>query len=326
MTVTVPSLAKLNLDLRVLHRRPDSFHELRTVFQTISLGDHLSIDFKIAKRTQIDLSSSMEIEDNLVVRSAKLALDHLKINALVRFSLVKRIPMGAGLGGGSSNAASVLLTLPALAGKLLPGTELVRLAESLGSDVPFFLFGGTALGIGRGTELYPLPDQPAATALVVATGVHVSTADAYRTLGRDVTNPLTSQPDSLILGEFQTAAWALTDQRLEQIPLKNDFEDAVFGLHPELARVRRKLIRLGAKPALMTGSGSALFGIFPNQSEALAAASHFPTGTAFPVRFVTRQRYRAMWRRALGAAASASHFHGPFSRTGEKPDVRSKAR
>jgi len=93
--VTVPSLAKLNLDLRVLHKRPDSFHELRTVYQTISLGDKLSIEFEKQKRTQIDLTSSIEIRDNLVVRAANLVLEHLKIKAWVRFSLAKRIPMGA---------------------------------------------------------------------------------------------------------------------------------------------------------------------------------------------------------------------------------------
>ncbi len=239
MKVTVPSLAKLNLDLRVLGKRPDGFHDLRTIFQTVSLGDRLSIEFDFSKRTQIDLTSSIDIEENLVVRSAKLILDYLKVKAWVRFSLLKRIPMGAGLGGGSSNAASVLLALPALAGRSVPTAELVRLAESLGSDVPFFLYGGTALGIGKGTELYPLPDQPAHSALVIATGIHVSTADAYRTLGRDAANALTSQAESRILkrgsqatlgqqtGEiakqsrerwraiildFQTSAWALAER------------------------------------------------------------------------------------------------------------------
>ncbi len=339
MKVTVPSLAKLNLDLRVLSKRPDGFHELRTIFQTISLGDRLSIEFDFAKRTQIDLTSSIDIADNLVVRSAKLLLEHLNVKAWVRFSLLKRIPMGAGLGGGSSNAASVLLALPALAGKSVPQPELVRLAESLGSDVPFFLYGGTALGIGKGTELYPLPDQPGHAALVIATGIHVSTADAYRTLGRDASNPLTSEAQSLMLGrgsqatlglqrseiakqsrerwraiilEFQTGAWALAAHPLDQIPVKNDFENVVFGQHPELARVVRKLKRLGARPALMTGSGSAIFGVFPSESEALAAASHFPIGTAHSVRFVTRRRYQVVM--APGACQRRENRCPPLNR------------
>ena len=308
MKVSVPSFAKLNLDLRVLYKRPDGYHELRTVFQTISLRDTLSIEFDFAKRTQIDLDSSVDIPDNLVVRSAKLVLDHLRVKAWVRFVLRKKIPMGAGLGGGSSNAAAVLLALPALAGKHIPQADLVRLGESLGSDVPFFLYGGTALGLGRGAELYPLPDQPSRAALIVTTGIHVSTPEAYRKLNRAThaptrihdSNPLTSSPQSLILGEFQTVAWALDGSGFNQIPLKNDFEQAVFGAHPELAALARKLRRLGARPALMTGSGSALFGVFPTMAETQAAVERFPAGTAHPVRFVSRRQYRNIWSRSLG--------------------------
>ena len=298
MKVSVPSFAKLNLDLRVLHKRHDGYHELRTVFQSISLRDTLTIEFDFAKRTHIEIDSSVDIPDNLIVRSAKLVLDHLKVKAWVRFVLRKNIPMGAGLGGGSSNAAAVLLALPALAGKTIPQPELVRLGASLGSDVPFFLYGGTALGLGRGTELYPLPDQPSRVALVVASGIHVSTADAYRKLNR--ANPLTSSPDSLILGEFQSVAWALNGSGFDQIPLKNDFEQAVFAAHPELAALTRKLRRSGAKPALMTGSGSALFGLFRTVTEAQSAAGQFPPGTVHLVRFVSRRQYRNNWSRALG--------------------------
>ncbi len=313
MQVTVPSFAKLNLDLRVLGKRPDGYHELRTIFQTVSLRDTLSIEFDFAKRTQIDLSSSINIADNLVVRSAKTVLDHLKVKAWVRFALTKRIPMGAGLGGGSSNAAAVLTALPALAGRRIPMADWVRLAESLGSDVPFFLYGGTAVGLGRGTELYPLPDRPTQFAVVVSTGIHVSTADAYRALNFPVTNSLTSPVESPILGEFQTIAWGLSRSNLAssdlgRLPLKNDFEGAVFKTHPELPTAVRKLRRYGAKPALMTGSGSALFGIFGSATEAREAAARFPAGTAFPVRFVSRRQYRSSWCRALGPAAAASCF------------------
>jgi 4-diphosphocytidyl-2-C-methyl-D-erythritol kinase len=306
--VTVPSLAKLNLELRVLHKRLDGFHELRTIFQTISLGDKLEVEFDFAKRTRIDLNSSIDIEDNLVVRSAERILDRLKVKAWVRFSLLKRIPMGAGLGGGSSNAASVLIALAALTGRRIGLEEMLSLAESLGSDVPFFLHGGAALGFGRGTELYPLPDLPERAALVVATGVHVSTAEAYRALERNVTNALTSRADSPMLREFQTIAWALAERDLDQLPLRNDFEEAVFGQHSGLAQVKRKLRRLGAKPALMTGSGSAVFGVFADLPKAVAAGTNFPAGTAFGVRFVSRQHYRKLWRRALGPAAEASCF------------------
>jgi 4-diphosphocytidyl-2-C-methyl-D-erythritol kinase len=310
--VRVPSFAKLNLDLRVGNKRADGYHELRTVFQTITLKDDLAIEFERAPRTEILLDSSVDIPENLVVRAARAVLDHLKVTARVRFSLKKRIPMGAGLGGGSSNAAAVLIAVPAIAGKPIARAELVRLGTQLGSDVPFFLHGGTAVGLGRGTELYPLPDLPALAALVVASGVHVSTAEAYRALNRgagigpeqgvqpNVTNALTSLDESPMLGEFQAVAWGLSSSRLARLPLKNDFEAVVFQRHPEIEKLVRKLRRLGAKPAQMTGSGSAVFGIFDTPMEAKAAGSRFGGSEASTVAFLPRSRYKTLWRRALG--------------------------
>lgn len=308
MRVTAPSFAKLNLDLRVLHKRADGYHELRTIFQTISLRDSLRIDFTRAKRSKIELDSSVEIADNLVVRAAKIVLDHLRINAEVRFVLDKRIPMGAGMGGGSSNAAATLIALPALAGRNIPVAQLAGLAETLGSDVPFFLHGGTALGLGRGTELYPLPDVGKHHALVVSTGIHVSTGEAYKALGRNVTNALTSEAESPILREFQAIAWLLESAHLEELTVKNDFEPVVFQIHPALAAVVRKLRRLGAKPAMMTGSGSAVFGVFESGLAARRAAEAFGASVTYPVRFVNRRQYRSLWRRALGGAAALSCF------------------
>ena len=317
--VTVPSLAKLNLDLRVLYKRLDGYHELRTIFQTVSLRDTLVIDFEPARRSRIELNSSIDIPDNLVVRAAQLAADELKIQADVRISLKKKIPMGAGLGGGSSNAAAVLIALTALAGKQVALPQLLQLGKQLGSDVPFFFHGGTALGLGRGTELYPLPDQPPRPALIVATGVHVSTAEAYRVLSRKaqdeealpVTNALTSPRKSPILGEFQAVAWKLDQPDFPRLRFVNDFEEPVFKTHQSLAAVARKLRRLGAQPAQMTGSGSAIFGVFGTAHESEAVARHFPPGTAFPVSFVSRRQYRSLWRRALGPAAAASCFAQP---------------
>jgi 4-diphosphocytidyl-2-C-methyl-D-erythritol kinase len=339
--ITVPSFAKLNLDLRVLGKRADGYHDLRTIFQTINLKDSLRIDFEFAKKTRIELDSSVDIADNLVVRAAQLALEKLKVKAWVRFQLKKQIPMGAGLGGGSSNAAAVLLALPALAGRRIKRETLSLWAETLGSDVPFFLYGGTALGIGRGSELYPLPDIPAYHVLVVSTGIHVSTAEAYAGLGRSVTNALTSARESPILREFQAIAWALESakgvaahrqtamelsdisggaldtapvfreffqSRLEQLPLTNDFEPAVFKTHPELAAVVRKLRRLGGKPARMTGSGSAVFGVFTSAALARQAAAEFAQTDCYRVRFLSRRQYQAQWRRALGTAAALSCF------------------
>jgi 4-diphosphocytidyl-2-C-methyl-D-erythritol kinase len=314
--VTVPSLAKINLDLRVLYKRHDGYHELRTVFQTISLQDSIELEFEPARRSDIQLVSSVDIPDNLMARAAKLVFDELKIKGQIRISLKKRIPMGAGLGGGSSNAAAVLIALPALAGRPTVITRLAEMAERLGSDVPFFLRGGTALGIGRGTELYPLPEQPERFVLVVSTGIHVSTLKAYQQLGRptleetnrDRATALTSVPEFPILREFQRIAWALSGSNLDQFPLANDFEKPVFETHRELSAVTRKLRRVGASVSLMTGSGSAVFGLFSTAAEMKDAVSKFPAGTAYPVRFVRREQYRRLWLRALGPAAAASCF------------------
>ncbi len=308
--VIVPSFAKLNLDLRILHKRTDGFHELRTIFQTISLRDDLTVEWEAARQTRVELASSVEIPDNIVVRAARLLLERVRTNGVARFTLRKRIPMGAGMGGGSSNAATALLALNSLLKKRLPVQDLIGLAEQLGSDVPFFLRGGTALGLGRGTELYPLPDQPSHPILVLATGIHVSTAEAYRGLNRPVNQTLTQSGDSPILGEFQTTlkefqttAWALDRVPLLDLPLQNDFEESVFALHPQLGQMVRKLKRLGARPALMTGSGSALFGVFPTMNAARAAATAFPVNIAHSVRLLTRRQYARKWEQALRLSA-----------------------
>jgi 4-diphosphocytidyl-2-C-methyl-D-erythritol kinase len=314
--VELPCFAKINLDLRVLHRRADQFHELRTIFQSISLHDTLRIEFERARRTELRLDSTIEIEDNIVLKAARAVLDLLKVSARVRFGLRKNIPMGAGLGGGSSNAAAVLLALPALAGKPTELGELHAIGAELGSDVPFFLYGGTAVGLGRGTELYPLPDQPGGYATLVANGTHVSTAEAYRGLNRSMglstadlgTNALTSPGLSPILREFQSVAWELDRVPARHLPLHNDFEEAVFAAHPELAAALKKLRRLGANPVRMTGSGSALFGLFESLAEARTAAGQFQKGQAQAVRFLSRPQYRARWLRALGSSGAHSVF------------------
>src|SRR6516164_8218268 len=154
------SFAKINLDLRVLNRRADAYHELRTVFQTISLADTIDIEYRRGP-TRIEIKSNLNIPDNLIVRAADSVLRATGRSGRFDFVLHKRIPVGGGLGGGSSNAATVLLALPFLLRKPLPMEKLMELGAGLGSDVPFFLLGGTAIGLGRGTELYPLPEVPA---------------------------------------------------------------------------------------------------------------------------------------------------------------------
>lgn len=275
----VSAFAKLNLDLRVLYKRPDGFHELRSVFQTISLADRITIDFRKARRTELRLAGNLDIPDNLILRAARLCLDEMKVPAAIDFSLDKRIPMGAGLGGGSSDAAAILLALPGLAGKSIPRERLMVLAAQLGSDVPFFLLGGTAAVLGRGEELYPLENLRCPHVLVVSPDVHVSTPDAYRALSARLT-PESIQPK---LTGFQARLWGAPT------PAVNDFEEVVFEQHPRLKSIRNKLRRAGASTAMMTGSGSSLFGIF-NEKEALEkAAKLFPKDRIYRVKFVPRR-------------------------------------
>lgn len=285
------ALAKINLDLRVLHARPDGYHEIRTIFQTISLADIIDVEFTRARGTTIQIDGDIDIPDNLIAQAAILALDAIRVTARVRFRLRKRIPMGAGLGGGSSDAAAVLLALPALAGHRLALPRLMELAAELGSDVPFFLLGGAAVALGRGTELYPLPDSPLRRGLLIAPAVHVSTAAAYRAL----TPRLTTESQQNNIVSFQSQAWG----ELGAGACVNDFETVVFEQFPQLAALKQRLVKLGANPAMMTGSGSALFGLFRTREQVNRAAKSFADESVFPISLVNRTRYRSLWWRTL---------------------------
>ena len=295
----VRALAKINLDLRVLHRRLDGYHELRTVFQTISLSDTIDIEFRADSRSQVRIESNIPIENNLIAQAAEACLDRTGKKGQVAFTLSKVIPMGSGLGGGSSDAAAVLLALPVLMGVRLPLEKLIPMARGLGSDVPFFLLGGAAVALGRGDELYPLPDLPARHVVIAAPGVAVSTAEAYRGLGRGLTfDSLENTIDS-----FQSRVWGLArglPARLKSEPA-NDFEQVVFRRFPEFEAVKRRLGKLGAEQTQMTGSGSALFGLFRSQGDADRALVSLRKGNVFAASLVSRARYRALWSRWLRA-------------------------
>jgi len=287
----VRALAKVNLDLRVLGPRPDGYHEIRTIFQTISLADVIDIRFTRARRSAIRIAGDVEIPDNLMAKATALALEELGVTARVEFDLHKRIPMGAGLGGGSSDAAAVLLALPVLAGRPVELARLMELGAALGSDVPFFLLGGAAAALGRGTELYPLPDGPARRGLLIAPGVHVSTAAAYRALGPRLTTE--SQQNKIV--SFQSLAWGSVARRAGV----NDFETVVFEQFPQLAGLKQRLRELGAQPAMMSGSGSAIFGLFDTREQVDRARKSIHAEKVFRISLVSRARYRGLWRRAL---------------------------
>lgn len=290
--VRVPAFAKINLRLEVLGRRPDNFHELRTIFQTISLKDELR--FKSTRKPGIELRvvgnsslSAEPIEKNLVYRAVDAVKRELGITAGVVVELRKTIPAGRGMGGGSSDAAAALIGYLRLVKKSLPRERLFAIGASLGADVPFFLEGGRALGIGKGDEIYPLPDVPKRHLLVVSPQeVHVPTPDAYRWLNAP---QLTNSAGTPKLYGFCALAWSLQGS-----PLLNDFEEAVFQQHPRLAKIKRELLQNGASEALLAGSGSAVFGVFPSPAKARRAAVGFPLDQTFVCETVSRGRYRGL--------------------------------
>jgi 4-diphosphocytidyl-2-C-methyl-D-erythritol kinase len=302
-TVKLRSLAKINLDLRVLNKRPDGFHELRTVFQTISLADTIEIDYQPARRTHLTLAGNVDIPDNLILRAAEAVLDAMRVHAAVRFTLTKRIPMGGGLGGGSSNAAAVLRALRAFAKRDI---SLDKIAAEIGSDVPFFLSGGAAIGVGRGAECYPLPDLAEEPIVVVAPGIHSATGTAYAALDRSLTFTGTSSS----INSFQAYVRAIGVARRAgpaSALSGNDFESVVFRQHPQLPAILKRLSKAGAIGARMSGSGSSIFAIFESVEERARARKALDGDRAFrgcrtmDATLKSRRSYERMWRRQLGA-------------------------
>ena len=305
--VRLRSLAKINLDLRVLNKRADGFHEVRTVFQTISLADTIEIEYKPARRTVLEIEDRLAIPDNLVLRAARAVIDALKVSAHIRFRLKKAVPMGGGLGGGSSNAAAVLLALPVLAGRRLPLQKLTSLGSELGSDVPFFLTGGTALAGDRGTEIHGLPDIAEEPILVICSGLHVATGPAYQALDDRSGGSLTSTALSRKINGFQRFARTLSDTRSASAASAlnaNDFEQVVFGQYPQLKTLVGKL-RKTTGAVRMTGSGSALFGIYGSAAErdlarkVLEGDRVFGECRVMPAKLVSRRSYQRLWRKQL---------------------------
>src|SRR5271167_3868866 len=291
-SVRLPAFAKVNLCLHVLGRRPDGYHELRTMFQTISLRD--TLELSLTKKDEISLEvKNSELPagpENLVWRAIDAMRSELKLNDGIHARLEKRIPVARGLGGGSSDAAAALVGMMRLTKKKLPLERLMEIAAGLGADVPFFLFGGRALAVNRGDEIYPLPNAPKRTILVVSPReIGVSTKDAYQW----VSSELTKRPEPPKIWGFCALCWSR-----QGAGLSNDFEGPVFSRHPRLEQIRDGLLKRGAADAALAGSGSAVFGIFRNPVRARRAARAFPEDSVFVVETLSREDYgRALgWR------------------------------
>ncbi len=263
--MVVRAHAKINLDLRVRGRMADGYHELRTIFQTLALHDTLTVARTRGPFRLTGVGEAMPLDrTNLVWRAAEAlwrAAGRPGLPHGARVHVEKRIPAQAGLGGGSSDAAAALRALCRVWGFRLHPRELARLAAGVGADVPFFLVGGTALGLGRGDQLFPLPDLPRRTVVIARPAFGVGTAEAYGWLAADRdAHPPEPGPGPDWLDLSAGAAGCV-----------NDLEAPVERRHPEIAAVRTVLDEVGAELARMSGSGSAVFGLFRSRTAAVRA-------------------------------------------------------
>ena len=294
--ICIPAFAKINLRLEILGKRPDGYHELRTIFQTVSLHDELRLLSSPSSGISLnirgnELLSREPVRKNLVYAAVDALRRELKIRTGVEIELRKTIPAGRGLGGGSSDAAAALRGYLRFTRRNIPDHRLIEIASALGADVPFFLFGGRALGIGRGDEIYPLPDISRQTLLVVSPrDIHVPTPDAYRWLKSAALTKSAATPK---LFKFCSLCWSAPESGLS-----NDFEPPVFRRHPRLAAIKRELLRRGATEASLAGSGSAVFGVFPSPALARRAAVGFQDDQTFVCETISRDRYLRKVNRA----------------------------
>jgi 4-diphosphocytidyl-2-C-methyl-D-erythritol kinase len=307
----------VNLALRVLGPRPDGYHELRTIYQTVSLGDALELEYRPGGRPAVHVDCVPPIPDNLASRAATALMDAGAVRGTVRIRIAKHIPEGAGLGGGSSDAAAVLLALPVLTGAFLTVADLIRIAEQLGSDVPFFLLGGTALGVGRGAEVYPLADYKPRYCLIVVPELVISTREAYEALSRK----LTPGQAPFNISSFQSVAWAAAvgvPSGRRDLAVGNDFEAVVFDRFPQLRSVKTRLQKLGAVQALLTGSGAAIYGLFEDRQKMQGAQARLAgPRRVVAARLVSRAQYWGLWRRWLAPHLDGTKAWPPRSRYGQ---------
>ena len=378
MTVKIPSFAKINLGLRIGALREDGFHELRTVYQTVALHDLIRVSVERGSGIEIRCEDPRVPNDstNTCWRIADRAMAALKARGRVVIEIEKRLPVQGGLGGASGNAVAAMLGLEQAVGKELSSSERLRIAVEVGSDLPLFLIGGTVLGVGRGEEVYPLPDLPAMACVIALPDIAVSTPKAFsdwdqlcgeaasrreNTTGKGTAfsrvgqvqqephgtaesralfvsdgklemksnrnvsklkNPLPSDRMSLFSREI--SAWlsaaleasgrtagvsSRAGGRAENLLLdlvrtgiENDFEKVVFPQYPELREVKRVLERAGAKYASLSGSGSAIYGLFDSREKASSAAKKLERGGTRAVVTSTLAR-RQYWKKLLAISS-----------------------
>src|SRR5262245_28064023 len=301
--VTVRAHAKINLDLRVLGTRSDGFHELRTVFQALELHDTIECVPRVGPFTIECETAGVPLDrSNLVWRAAEALWRSLRREGPVRDVLVrlhKRIPLQGGLGGGSTDAAATLVALAHTWRVPLRPSQFVDVAATLGADVPFFLSGGTALGLGRGDEIYPLADLPRHWVVLLVPGFGVASVDAYswydeRDAGR---GPMVRE------AQYVPGPWP---SRAAQ--MINDLEAPIARHHPEIEQMKTALRRAGALAAAMSGSGSTVFGLFQKQKDAVLAVERL-SGSGWRVILTESLGRGEYWRRSRPGSPRVAGGH-----------------
>lgn len=289
--VTLRSFAKINLGLHILGKRRDGYHEIRTLFQSLVLHDSLII--RRTRGRQIRFRCNLRelgASNNLVVKAVRLFRQETGVSGGFDIQLEKRIPLGSGMGGGSSNAATTLLGLCRLFNLAVPTEVLLDWGGALGSDVPFFFLGGRALGIGRGAEVYPIEEPPKRHVLLAIPGTGVSTVDAYRRLSLQLTKRVGASKIPVFCSGFLDTLGLGQGQ-------ENDFEALFFEDFPELRELKKGWLECGAEAAGLSGSGSALFGVFAAKRDLKNAVQ---VGAGRQLRFIqTRTLARAEYRKGI---------------------------
>ena len=254
--ITLRSFAKVNLGLHILGKRSDGFHEIRTVFQSIQLHDRIEI-MRTSDKGIVFESDCPELNphDNLILKAVRSLGELVQLPPGLKICLHKKIPVGAGLGGGSSNAAATLLGLQKLLEISLPLSDLFEIGGKLGSDVPYFFVGGRAVGIGRGSEVYPLEETPEESLLVAVPPFSVATPDAYA----KASLTLTKRVNESMIPVFCFGYLESLSSRSVQ---ENDFEVVVLEGQFALRGLKQELIQLGARQVELTGSGAAMYALF----------------------------------------------------------------
>jgi 4-diphosphocytidyl-2-C-methyl-D-erythritol kinase len=266
--VKIRAPAKINLRLRVVGRRVDGYHLVDTIMLPVSLYDEISIDKgrKIGKKTGLKDLLSVTCDNplvpqgnkNLAYKAASIIFDAKGIDQFVQIHIRKRIPVGAGLGGGSTDAAATLVGLNRLFGLRYTSAQLEKLASTLGADVPFFIRGVPARARGIGERLTPLQKVPRFWLIILYPNLPVATAWVYNNLRAKLTKAIVNTSINLTLGN---------PARFRKL-LVNDLETVTMGRYPRIGLLKEELVQQGAVGALMSGSGSSVFGVFPSRRSA----------------------------------------------------------